>query len=136
MILSTGTTLTTEEGLIPTMQPHSIQPFVTVTIAVGKKFEVLPCLDYTYLINNNLVRLQFWGQWNERCKLLHTYTCRVTDQFNVSECKKFIYRVCIEELQPATTKFDTLGLKATTRFPCSFYIHNLLIFCFILPRVI
>ena len=130
MILSTGTTLTTEEGRIPTMQPHSIQPFITATITV------LPCLEHTYLIKNTLLRLQFWSQWNERCKLLHTCTFRVTDQFNVSECKKFIYRVCIEELQPATTKFDTLGFKATTRFPCSFYIHNLLILCFILPRVI
>ena len=38
MILSTETTLTTEEGRIPTMQLNSIQPFITVTITVGKKF--------------------------------------------------------------------------------------------------
>ena len=57
MILNTAATLTTEKGRSPTMQPQTIQPFITVIIAVGNKFEVLPCLDYTYLINNTLVRL-------------------------------------------------------------------------------
>ena len=58
MTLSTGTTMTTEEGRIPTMQLNSIQPFIIVTIAVSRKLEVLPCLDDTYLIKNTLVRLQ------------------------------------------------------------------------------
>ena len=49
MILTTGPTETTEEGCFPTMQPHSIQPFITVTIAVSRKFEVLSDLDYTYI---------------------------------------------------------------------------------------
>ena len=61
MILSTRSTLTTEEGRFPTMQPHSIQPFITVTIAVSRKFEVLSDLDYTYLIENILVGLYL--QW-------------------------------------------------------------------------
>ena len=52
MILRTGTTKTTEEGRIPTMQPHSIQPFITVTIAVRRKFQILSDLDYAYLIEN------------------------------------------------------------------------------------
>ena len=39
MIVSTGPTMTTEEGRIPTMQPHSIQPFIIVTIAVSRKLE-------------------------------------------------------------------------------------------------
>ena len=47
MILTTGPTETTVEGCFPTMQPHSIQPFITVTIAVSRKFEVLSDLDYT-----------------------------------------------------------------------------------------
>ena len=57
MILRDCPTMTTEEGRFPTMQPHSIQPFITVTITVSRKFEVLSDLDYTYLIENILVGL-------------------------------------------------------------------------------
>ena len=52
MILRDGPTMTTEEGRIPTMQANSIQPFITVTIAVRRKFQILSDLDYTYLIEN------------------------------------------------------------------------------------
>ena len=78
--------MTTEEGRIPTMQLNSIQPFITVTIAVSRKFEVLSDLDYTYLIENSLVGLYLQSKWNEQCKLLNTCTCRETDQFAIIEC--------------------------------------------------
>ena len=71
MILRTGATQTTEEGRIPTMQPNRIQLFITVTITVSRKFEVLSGLDYTYLIENILVGLYFQSHWNERCKPRH-----------------------------------------------------------------
>ena len=84
MILSTRST--TEEGRFPTMQPHSIQPFITVTIAVSRKFEVLSDLDYTYLIENILVGLYLQSHLNERYKPLHICTCQETDQFAIIEC--------------------------------------------------
>ena len=39
MILRTSATKTTEEGRIPTTQLNSSQLFITVTIAVSRKFE-------------------------------------------------------------------------------------------------
>ena len=86
MILKTGPTETTEEGCFPTMQPHSIQPFITVTIAVSRKFEVLSGLNYTYLIENILVGIYLQSHWNERCKPLHICTSQETDQFVIIEC--------------------------------------------------
>ena len=44
--------MTTEEGRIPTMQPQNIQPFITVTIAVSRKFEYnFHFLNSTYILN-------------------------------------------------------------------------------------
>ena len=74
MILRTGPTMTTEEGRIPTMQPHSIQPFITVTTAVSRKLNMyfISLIAHTYtLIELTSVGLQLQGQWNKQCKLMH-----------------------------------------------------------------
>ena len=73
MILRTGATMTTEEGRFPTMQPKSTQSFITVTIAVSRKFVFfISLITHAYiLIEHTLVGLLLRGQYNKRCKPMH-----------------------------------------------------------------